>query len=125
MYEDILLYQSADVDLLHTQIRDEGGILALIQLLSQGNQSSQGAAAYAAGTLGNLARNSQNQDAIREGGGIIALIKVIGDGDQKAQAEAASALMNLAMNNSGGCLKRDIWGFGAGWGVERHTHPTT
>ena len=65
----------------------------MIKLLHEDSEEAQ---LYAAGALGILALNSQNQDVIRKEGGIHPLVKVLREGSREAWQEAAGALEVLA-----------------------------
>jgi hypothetical protein len=79
------------------ELREEGVIEALIQVLREGSPKTQARAAVA---LTGLARNGQNADLIRAEGGIPALIQVLREGCQETQVKVVMALSVLALWNS-------------------------
>ena len=66
-----------------------------MQLLRHGNTEGQ---KWAAGALGNLTVNSDNDDAIAKAGIVEPLVSVLQQGDLEGQKWAAGALCNLADN---------------------------
>ena len=66
-----------------------------MHLLRHGDAEGQ---KYAAGALGNLTFNSDNDDAIAKAGTVEPLVSLLQHGDLEGQKWAAGALCNLADN---------------------------
>eukprot|EP00747_Dinoflagellata_sp_TGD_P123391 gnl/TRDRNA2_/TRDRNA2_173812_c0_seq3.p1 gnl/TRDRNA2_/TRDRNA2_173812_c0~~gnl/TRDRNA2_/TRDRNA2_173812_c0_seq3.p1 ORF type:complete len:212 (+),score=36.08 gnl/TRDRNA2_/TRDRNA2_173812_c0_seq3:193-828(+) len=94
-------------------ICEEGGVQALIKILSEGGREATTAQGEAAVAIAGMVGDSQIQEQVREEGGIQVLIKALRVDNPKVKANAASALGFLAQNCQNQAVIREHGGIKA------------